>query len=82
MFFFLFKKTCFMDACHVAKVRNIAAHVKCVFLIFFFKNVYTQNTLKGMRIVLFIVDKYDIVHQFSYCCKVNCDKHIDQINIF
>ena len=51
-----------MDACHVAKVRNIAAHVKCVFLIFLKKNVYTQNTLKGMRIVLFIADKYDIVH--------------------
>ena len=36
---------------------------------FFFLNVYTQNTLKGMRIVLFIADKYDIVHHIHIAAK-------------
>ena len=80
-FFYLRRHVLWMHAMsQKLEISLLVLNVSSLF--FFFKNVYTQNTLKGMRIVLSIVDKYDIVHQFSYCCKVNCDKHIDQINIF
>ena len=82
MFFFYLRRHVLWMHAMSQKLEISLLMLICVFLIFFLKNVYTQNTLKGMRIVLFIVDKYDIVHQFSYCFKVNCDEHTDQINIF
>ena len=58
-----YRRCVFMNAYHVAKLE-ISILLLNVSSIFLFKNVYTQNTLKRMRILLPIADKYELEYQF------------------